>query len=75
MSFDIMPAWESVTKAIYNPGGNNGKLFWQKLDAYKEGDAQQVVENGYQYKLSKRFPFQFVEKSLDQPKKRLNFFE
>jgi hypothetical protein len=46
MRFENIPAWESVTRAIYNPAGINGQHFWQKLEAYKVGDEKQI-ENGF----------------------------
>ena len=61
MRFDNMAAWQSVTTAIYNPDGNNGKLFWNKLQAYKTGDEKTEVVNGYQYNISQNFPFLFVK--------------
>lgn len=38
MKFEDSIAWENVTKAIYNPGGTNGQLFWQKIKYYSPGD-------------------------------------
>ena len=74
MKFEDGGAWENVTKAIYNPEGSNGQLFWQKINYYQHGDECKVVQNGYQYKLSKRFPLQYVlseEFKKDQAKARV----
>lgn len=68
MRFEYVPAWESVTTAIYNPDGNSGKLFWNKLSAYKQGDEMAEVVNGYQYQNTDRFPFIYVKQEKVEAK-------
>lgn len=35
-------------------------MFWNRLEVFKQ-DRKQSIENGYQYKLSENFPFQYVK--------------
>ena len=43
-----------VTRAITQPDGDDGRMFWKKIVGMK-------VEQGYQYELGHNFPCQYIK--------------
>lgn len=47
--FDAQDNWGMVSRAITQPDGDDGRMFWNKIVHMK-------VEPGYQYELGHNFP-------------------
>ena len=59
-------SWDTITNAIYNYEGSEGKEFWRQIEEYKLGQTNES-KIGYQYNQSDNFPH--IYQKVDKPTK------